>query len=78
MTKTRPRDTSDSLYNTLLEHLFHLYQVRYVHLIPFANGTYNFTGEQTLAGKSDYYSNKTDIGSRVCGDYILIFRDWER
>ena len=22
--------------------------------------------------------NKTDTDSRVCGDYILIFRDWKR
>ena len=27
MTKSRPRESSDGLYNSLLEHLFHLYQV---------------------------------------------------
>ena len=28
--------------------------------------------------KSNKNNNKTDTGSRVCGDYILIFREWKR
>ena len=38
----------------------------------------HFSSSSTLIKFCSIGFNKTDTGSRVCGDYILKFRDWEK